>query len=314
MDVVQQQPVAIVTPTSFDRRALYVTEPLVLANSLLNLSFMASTATAMATTHLSDKGALELVIRVMNRLAGRHDSLASLGFSAALASTSRLAARGTMDLRLRMVRCGIVDALLPLLLNTATRIRSRLSTTVAVMHSDAVLPIPPTCESPSFVANCPNGLSQQSVAFSDDSLDILQNYSSDELLDMLEATYQPTNDCLTHEAPNFTYSSQIQSDWSSEDLVNATKLICYVSKYHSVRDILHDTYPVNIYSLVEMLTCLQDMPEVKQWADVCTRISLKRDGKSNESRRCAYLACAKANHKDHPFVKCSRCYRVVYCR
>ncbi|KAI8922604.1 hypothetical protein BC831DRAFT_475185 [Entophlyctis helioformis] len=108
-------------------------------------------------------------------------------------------------------------------------------------------------------------------------------------------------------------SAMLGPDFRSEDLLLATKLIAYVSKYHDIRQALHTTYGTNVYSLIERLTSLHVPMELRKWATVCMRNCFKRDGQPKSLRRCGHLRCGKMESHRHEFSKCSRCRRVTYC-
>ncbi|KAL2916086.1 hypothetical protein HK105_204510 [Polyrhizophydium stewartii] len=103
-------------------------------------------------------------------------------------------------------------------------------------------------------------------------------------------------------------------DFRTEDLLLATQLIAYVSKYYEIRQLLHSAYDANVYALVERLTSAHVSPELRKWAVVCMRSCFKRNGDSKSLRRCSNLRCARVESHPHDFSKCSRCRRVAYCR
>ncbi|KAI8904445.1 hypothetical protein EDD86DRAFT_213491, partial [Gorgonomyces haynaldii] len=125
----QQQPCLIMGP-QYDKRALLTTDPLALVNSLINLSYMTSVSKISALM-LKD-GGLELLVKILKRQSQGSDQLSVLGYSAALASVSRLAIRGTQPVRSRLVQVGVIEAILPLL----ERDRTLHSISIHFPHSE----------------------------------------------------------------------------------------------------------------------------------------------------------------------------------
>ncbi|KAJ1343858.1 hypothetical protein BSLG_001590 [Batrachochytrium salamandrivorans] len=105
----------------------------------------------------------------------------------------------------------------------------------------------------------------------------------------------------------------ISTDLRSDDLLLATKLIAYVSKYFDVRQTLHSAYQINIYAVIEGLTSTNIQPDLRKWAIICMRSCFKRNGDSGSLRRCSNLKCSNVESFLHEFSKCSRCRRVTYC-
>ena len=109
----------VITPTFYDKRGLTTTDPLLLLNSLVNLSYISSISTSRVGQLLSSDG-LELLVRILNRLANATDNdRTRLSFSAALSCLSNLAVRGSIQFRFWIVEAGIIPALLPLLIHSA---------------------------------------------------------------------------------------------------------------------------------------------------------------------------------------------------
>ncbi|KAH6562268.1 hypothetical protein BASA60_011181 [Batrachochytrium salamandrivorans] len=84
----------------------------------------------------------------------------------------------------------------------------------------------------------------------------------------------------------------ISTDLRSDDLLLATKLIAYVSKYFDVRQTLHSAYQINIYAVIEGLTSTNIQPDLRKWAIICMRSCFKRNGDSGSLRRCSNLKCS----------------------
>ncbi|KAJ3216636.1 hypothetical protein HK099_005784 [Clydaea vesicula] len=135
-----------------------------------------------------------------------------------------------------------------------------------------------------------------------------------------------------------------------EDILQAIKIIAYLSKYPTIRQDLHAYSGKNVFELVEIFTGPSNLVEIRKWATVCMRNAFKRDtttassntnfgtfgsAMSNYSssimnadildstdsssscgtnlRRCGFLKCGKVEKTPRQFSKCSRCRRITYC-
>ncbi|KAH6561526.1 hypothetical protein BASA83_003149 [Batrachochytrium salamandrivorans] len=514
-------PTIVISATIYDKRALTTTDPLALANSLLNLSYMTSVSASRTAAMLEELGSLELLVRVLSRLSVKHDRLSQLAFSAALSCLSNIAVRGTQGLRLRLVSAGIIPAMLPLLLMAATSlslssavlsslpfhlsfdhssstyVHSQLSDPIShppiTTNTDLLTPIQSTSPTPSpdiatdsvlqpdlirpavphhlihhslhesLLHTADNGIldinmtdaasgnvlqdtdtvmadtvdSAGSTPFSTtpaahpilhplelgttipippsthnidgrlatlqsppslmsldtaipiiwtagdtaapihpphDTPEVLSSLSNETLVESRShsgtdvpdvgyaplisqstppAAYSPlillpTHDEEAQSTPdtattniahmpdqgnphdhNIVQSSispqetgghpqtlsdlPISTDLRSDDLLLATKLIAYVSKYFDVRQTLHSAYQINIYAVIEGLTSTNIQPDLRKWAIICMRSCFKRNGDSGSLRRCSNLKCSNVESFLHEFSKCSRCRRVTYC-
>ena len=255
-----------------------VTCPLTLANTLNQLP----TAQYHCLLH---SGGLELVASIAARFADASDVIPASILAGALSILANLAVRGTQVVRTRLYDSGIVQTLIPLF-SSACRMVSRLGATATPIHR----------------------LRTQSesshLRFHSISVDGPHRGANELLAD--PAPLFPSFDM-----PFFAIDAQPAITLLLNELLNAIKIIAYLSKYPHIRDAIHKA-PVNPYTLIQPLTSPHIPAELRRWAVVCTRNSFKR-GTSSSPRRCGNLVCT-AQESDSTFQKCSKCKRIAYCR
>ncbi|BFZ54047.1 hypothetical protein PYCC9005_001078 [Savitreella phatthalungensis] len=142
----------------------------------------------------------------------------------------------------------------------------------------------------------------------------------------------------------------VMSAQLDQDVVMCLKLLAYLSKYPSLRELFqHATdmpllkqnlkqyeyyissdhaegpfetmdedlsddlqMPYNVFSLVEKFTA-RPPDEAAYWAGVTMRNACRKDESRGGVRQCAYLECGKWEESNRQFAKCRRCRRTKYC-
>ena len=109
------QPTILITPHSFDKRALTTTDPLSLAHSLLNLSQLTLSCPSRIFPLLSTDGTLHLLIRHLSRLFLKKTELSRLSYSAIISILCTMAVRGNQALRSSLLHAQVLLPLIQLL-------------------------------------------------------------------------------------------------------------------------------------------------------------------------------------------------------
>jgi len=111
------------------------------------------------------------------------------------------------------------------------------------------------------------------------------------------------------------FSGPVQIDPSMirhEDVALALQLLAYISKYSSLREILHYCYDKDIFSIVEKYTLPDHSDDLHHWSGIIMRNMCRKDDKTG-LRRCAYVDCNMWEKYPQEFAKCRRCRKAKFC-
>lgn len=102
--------------------------------------------------------------------------------------------------------------------------------------------------------------------------------------------------------------------YREEDILLSLQLLAYLSKYPSLRHILHIGYePINVFRLVEQFTTRAQAVEVQHWAGIIMRNACRKDEGRGGLRQCAFMSCGRWEMYPREFAKCRRCRKAKYC-
>jgi hypothetical protein len=98
-----------------------------------------------------------------------------------------------------------------------------------------------------------------------------------------------------------------------EDVLLCLQLLAYLSKYPHIRDIFHNSYSRNVFSVVEKFCHRLHPGPIQYWAGVIMRNACRKDETQGGIRRCANMSCGKWETQPREFAKCRRCRKAKYC-
>ncbi|KAJ9087256.1 hypothetical protein DSO57_1034871 [Entomophthora muscae] len=102
--------------------------------------------------------------------------------------------------------------------------------------------------------------------------------------------------------------------YREEDILLSLQLLAYLSKYPSLRHILHSGYePINVFRLVEQFTSRAHANEVQYWSGIIMRNACRKDDGRGGLRQCAFMSCGRWEMYPREFAKCRRCRKAKYC-
>ncbi|KAI8895556.1 hypothetical protein BC833DRAFT_600905, partial [Globomyces pollinis-pini] len=289
----------------FDKRALSTTDLLTLSISLNNLCHLSVCYPARISVALTTNGCLHLLIRRLNEMItlDSTDLHVRIGISAGLGCLANITSCASYQFRMFLIEANVVSILIPTLEKACLVLRSmkgkgnkylkyhKQSQLVTSFHANRFQDfsnVDHTSESSSHYPYL------STVEIASDRFDTQLNESPPAL---------SSNHTTLNNNPNQSLGNL--PNVRMYDLLMITKIIGYVSKYDTVRTILHQT---DIYPLIEPLTSTQVIPQLRKWAITCLRNAFKT---TTTVYRCASFDCLK--EIKNPTIYCQPCRSAHYC-